>query len=440
MPSKRRQSESGAPRRVSSRTKRASRQFVRELCVGCILWLPEKVAGGESVKCILPQCRCNNSNNSELDSEGYKHYVVILDVFQTADNKTQCYVAKLTSQTGKYPIDRIKIYQEASTSPPDEVGGLFLEHGSMPKQSFISLDHAYQLSPQLLRPMKTEHHACDRRLAEHSYTYLMDRLGLKAAKYQNTNLAKQLGAAIRTATTETPLLTPTPTPRNSAVDQRNLDHEALHAAFTLPPPPAPSKPTKPTPQTRPHRSTSSTNREANASEPGRETIAPRSALEIDALLQRYRAQRRELERARARVRDLESGRDGEGAGPGFLDRCAGYLLGRTVYAVEHAPWEKVCWVAVIMVALYYAGILKAVWPTVQVLGGWLKGAGLWTWRWMVKMIKVLVPCVKDLVVGAAKLIFKFVQVLAGCLKGLCVRAWGGISELVKSSLGQVGFG
>ncbi|KAF7909987.1 uncharacterized protein EAF01_003705 [Botrytis porri] len=174
-------------------------RITRELCVGCILFLPERLEGNESVRCILDTCCCNKS---ELDKEGYNHYVVILDVFQSDDGEIRCYIAKLTSKKGttRYPIDRIKISQTFLASPPNEDTGLFLENGGMPRQSYISLSHVFQISPFVLRSNKP---AYNTRLTEQSYKYLMLRLGLEAAVYEDTNIVKQSGATIRSASKPT---------------------------------------------------------------------------------------------------------------------------------------------------------------------------------------------------------------------------------------------
>ncbi|QSZ36277.1 hypothetical protein DSL72_007403 [Monilinia vaccinii-corymbosi] len=331
----------------------------RELCVGCILWLPEKVMGGESVKCILSECRCNNS---ELESDGYKHYVVVLDTFRINDEKIKCYVAKLTSQTGtrRYMIDRIEISQDSSASSSlDEPGKLYLEHGSMPKQSFVSLNHAFQISPKLLRTLKPGNPAYDRRLTEQSYTYLMEILGLRTALYEDTDRVRQSGATIPTGIPEIPtrkdrmeapilhtgypatasVIAPTApmailalpnsmaelgswnshqsrasssahnlsATQTSTPTPHDPDHEALSKAFMLSSQPKTSRAISPTSRAiLNHPPTRSTNREPNTFEPSRENRAQRSATETDPLLHRS-PKVQGLERKAVRAPDLESG-------------------------------------------------------------------------------------------------------------------------------------
>ena len=81
----------GPPR--DSQAKNSSsrpRLKVKELCAGCIVWLPPKVDNDESIKCIRKEVCCNGKN---LDIDGYNHPVVILMV-----GPTSCFVAQVRSE------------------------------------------------------------------------------------------------------------------------------------------------------------------------------------------------------------------------------------------------------------------------------------------------------------------------------------------------------
>ncbi|KAI9650606.1 hypothetical protein NHQ30_000624 [Ciborinia camelliae] len=409
--------------------------FETELCVGCILWLPEQVEGGESVKCILPRCRCNNT---ELNKEGYKHYVVILDTFQPDDEGIKCFIAMLNSQegNGKYVNDRIKILHEPSASTPDEHelrNELYLENGSMPKQSYISLSHAFQISPSLLRPVHKCKHAYYRRLSEQSYINLMGRLGLKAALYEDTTSVKQFRATIRPTRPDTPLPISdgkiigtrvsqnassaiTPMPQNPVLEQQNQDHEALRMAFTLSSQPQSSETGRLAPQPLPNNSTRSTDLQIDAY---RNQLAQRAASERDSLIQRDAARRTEFEPIRAR--DLESwpgsnGRPGPGPGPGPLSRYVQYLLGMVTYVGENTPWKKLFWGSG-MVILYQLGI--------QIRNFGIKGLGRW---------------LKSFVLWSGATIVDILKILGTGLKSLVLWVGGGILELLKKRVRYLGFG
>lgn len=49
----------------------------KEICVGCIVWLPPRVDTDKAIKCIREGNCCDGI---ELDSAGYNHPVVVLRV------------------------------------------------------------------------------------------------------------------------------------------------------------------------------------------------------------------------------------------------------------------------------------------------------------------------------------------------------------------------
>ncbi|RAL62550.1 hypothetical protein DID88_004401 [Monilinia fructigena] len=206
------------------------------------------------------------------------------------------------------------------------------------------------------------------------YIYLMNKLGLKATAYKDTNHVKQLGATLLTATPQTPI------PPTSAFNQQIPDYEAPRTTSTLPPQSTASKPTNPTPQTMPNRPTRSTTttREPNPSEPYRGEIAQKFDLEAYSLSQTYQTRSREFEQVR--VQDLDIGGHGESSGPGIWCRCAQCSPEEDVHEAEHASSDKLG-LFFFIVLLYPEGIFKVVRTIVRVLGAGLKWAGLWAWKY-----------------------------------------------------------
>ncbi|KAJ8062917.1 hypothetical protein OCU04_008165 [Sclerotinia nivalis] len=190
-----------------AQNKKATREpvLIEQLCVGCIVWMPEQKEGAISARCIMPQCPCNNS---ELDENGSEHHLVVLNIFKTDNGEVRCHVGKVTSKASKAKnfSARIKIYQEpsaSSTEQRDLYNGLHLETGELRKQSHVSLGHVYEVSPSLFST-KIGVPAYDRRLSEQSYYYLMQLMGLKAATYEHTNYVGRYGATMRYMNAETP--------------------------------------------------------------------------------------------------------------------------------------------------------------------------------------------------------------------------------------------
>ncbi|KAF7861776.1 hypothetical protein EAF04_007659 [Stromatinia cepivora] len=197
---------SASQKQGRGQNKKGSREsvLIEQLCVGCIVWMPEQKEGAESARCLMPQCPCNHS---ELDENGSEHHLVILNIFKTEKGEVRCLVGKVTSKASKakYFSARIKIYQESSASSPNEHdlrNGLYLETGELRKQSHVSLGHVYDVSPSLFST-KIGVPAYDRRLSEQSYYYLMRIMGLRAALYEHTIYVGQYGSTIRYANPET---------------------------------------------------------------------------------------------------------------------------------------------------------------------------------------------------------------------------------------------
>lgn len=93
-------------------------------------------------------------------------------------------MTQMTSKERNNRFDQVKISQERSTwLPHDDNDGateLYLESGTMDKQSYVVLEHAFQVPASQLRSCSFRSGSCayDSRLCAQSYTLLMGRLGL----------------------------------------------------------------------------------------------------------------------------------------------------------------------------------------------------------------------------------------------------------------------
>lgn len=56
----------------------------KDLCVGCIVWLPSRVESNENIKCNKQNC-CN----ADLETGGYEHPVVVLSIRQKEGSHTR---------------------------------------------------------------------------------------------------------------------------------------------------------------------------------------------------------------------------------------------------------------------------------------------------------------------------------------------------------------
>lgn len=55
-----------------------------DICVGCIVWLPQKDVNEGGMKCRKDGC----CQNSELEEKGYNHPVVVLEIKQRKNSRT----------------------------------------------------------------------------------------------------------------------------------------------------------------------------------------------------------------------------------------------------------------------------------------------------------------------------------------------------------------
>lgn len=67
--------------------------YAEDICVGCIVWLPERSDGKELAKCT----HANGCKQPYLNRKGYNHYAVILDVFRQQDGDIKCTIATVSS-------------------------------------------------------------------------------------------------------------------------------------------------------------------------------------------------------------------------------------------------------------------------------------------------------------------------------------------------------
>ncbi|KAF8855502.1 hypothetical protein BDZ45DRAFT_692541 [Acephala macrosclerotiorum] len=181
-----------------------SRVEAKDLCVGCIVWLPSRAESNEDIKCNKQNC-CN----AELETGGYEHPVVVLSIRQKRSSHIRgdlvCTVACVTTfsstSLSTYIIKRprmrhmllsIPIHDPATDSPDTaelNIEQLHLEKDNLHKQSYVCLQHTYEVpSSMLCRYHFRTRPAYELRLMEQSYNLLMVKLGAAAEPYVKTVL------------------------------------------------------------------------------------------------------------------------------------------------------------------------------------------------------------------------------------------------------------
>ncbi|KAH6662055.1 hypothetical protein B0J14DRAFT_707881 [Halenospora varia] len=189
----------------------------RDLCVGCIVWLPERNIQQISIKCDKSIC----CGQSELGDGGYDHPVVVLSIKQRHGSTTigdlKCSVACVTSFTETKLHDYLrqrhfKTHLQQFLPIRDPEGAditsfglpyppqLHLERGrKLHKQSYVGLQHSYNVPLGILRGFSTRCRAYKLRLEEESYKVLMRELGMAPETYPETNTLFETGDARLTA-------------------------------------------------------------------------------------------------------------------------------------------------------------------------------------------------------------------------------------------------
>jgi hypothetical protein len=103
-------------------------------------------------------------------------------------------MTQVTSKERNNRFDRIRISQERPTQLPlddnDGATELYLENGTMDKQSYVVLEHIFQVQASQLRScsFRGGSRAYDSRLCVQSYKLLMGRLGLELEDWVHTKL------------------------------------------------------------------------------------------------------------------------------------------------------------------------------------------------------------------------------------------------------------
>ncbi|PMD43867.1 hypothetical protein L207DRAFT_562965 [Hyaloscypha variabilis F] len=183
-----------------------------DVCVGCIVWLPPKLPHEEDVSCNRHGCCCGTF----LKARGYNHPVIVLKIQQRANSRIPgdliCTVACATSfddtplQLYRERRLRKPRYQESipildSTSSSFEANSqivkhLVLEKGRLRKQSYVRLDHTYEVPVSML----TQYHkgrcrAYKMRLPEASYHKLMEEFALVPEAFEDTDTLFETAAS-----------------------------------------------------------------------------------------------------------------------------------------------------------------------------------------------------------------------------------------------------
>ena len=248
-----------------------------ELCAGCIVWLPHKVLSAGSIRCSKANC-CGK----ELDDAGYEHPVVVLSIkhregsYILGDlictvatvsivgilNSLQADIWKVTTfdntSLQKYLEKRRRSkYHQESIPIRDPAGALLeteiiesteylnIENGSLYKQSYVKLQHTYEIpSSTLCQYNYRARRAYSLRLQHSSYELLMTKLDLEAQTFLATsqiqstresrlNLLAGIPAIPLAQTTPSPsafpALPPSPTPHRLA-----LQYGTVPSAWTQP--------------------------------------------------------------------------------------------------------------------------------------------------------------------------------------------------------------
>ncbi|KAE9377631.1 hypothetical protein N431DRAFT_500434 [Stipitochalara longipes BDJ] len=175
-----------------------------DVCAGCIVWLPPKFNHEDPVLCNRHGC----CGGAALDDGGYNHPVVVIEIKQKQNSRQLgdliCTVACATSfndtplsfyreQRRRRPHHRESIPILDSNSSSFEIDSqtikhLVLEKGKLRKQSYVRLDHTYEVSvSRLTQYHKGRCRAYKMRLSEESYFKLTEELGLIPGIYEETD-------------------------------------------------------------------------------------------------------------------------------------------------------------------------------------------------------------------------------------------------------------
>ena len=191
-----------------------------DVCVGCIVWLPPKRSQEGPILCNRHGC----CGGAALKDKGYNHPVVVLRIQQAANSRKQgdliftiaCVrimhqistFKLIVLQATSFDDTTLSIYQErrlrdlrcqesiqildstSSTFQDDSrhLKHLVLEKRNLRKQSYIRLDHTYEVAVDMLTQYyKHEFRAYKLRLSEESYSLLMKDFGLVPEFYEETN-------------------------------------------------------------------------------------------------------------------------------------------------------------------------------------------------------------------------------------------------------------
>ncbi|TGO09631.1 hypothetical protein BTUL_0159g00170 [Botrytis tulipae] len=425
--------------------------MIRDFCVGRIVFLPQSSRGIESVRCILPHSPCRRP---EPDDMAYEHYFVILDVFLQHNGEVKCYICQLTSQKvprrRKHLEKRILIKGPSSGQPNFSLEQVYLEKGSMPKQSYICVQHVYQISCSLLRMTRVGSASFRNRISKESYYHLMQELDLKAGVYESTSSVIRFGATIRrehsgpslNGSSSVQLGTPLPDRESSDVTlssessqaltilarpifqadfnlsnlqhgtipwalnslsisisilpiwqsmvERNSDgHYHLHPAFTLSPQVDPSRMLLPTPQLAP-------------SDPTRLTNTKIEPSHKSSQLHQLRHPPLDLKKAATLLSNP-------------LSRFPHYLL-KAILFIGTQTWGKLCLHSLVLLACYYTGTLKFGFLAIKGLDGWLDTLGNWSVRGNFDIVRVLGGMMKFLGRLTSPVLMRAVRIVGGLLR------------------------
>lgn len=158
-------------------------------------------------------------------------------------------MTQVTSKERNNRFDRIRISQERPTQLPhgdnDGATELYLENGTMDKQSYVVLEHIFQVPASRLRSCSFRSGSCayDSRLCAQSYALLMGRLGLEPEDWVLTMLLK-LGIASLRETQGRQFQSRTFGNRDGFVTQP-LAQQSLRAGLAIPRPIQPVAATNP---------------------------------------------------------------------------------------------------------------------------------------------------------------------------------------------------
>lgn len=158
-------------------------------------------------------------------------------------------MTQVTSKERNNRFDRIRISQERPNRLPhgDNDGAieLYLENGTMNKQSYVVLEHIFQVPALQLRSCSFRHGSCayDSRLCAQSYELLIGKLGLEPEDWVPTWLLEPGMASSRETLRRQPQ-SRTSGNRDSFVTQP-LAQQILRADHTIPQPIQPVAATNP---------------------------------------------------------------------------------------------------------------------------------------------------------------------------------------------------